>query len=60
MVSGNVASVERGTVAAEVKVEGPHTFATAITIEAVEDLNLKKGDIVSVMVKTAEVMIVKE
>ena len=55
-------AVERGAVAAVVKVEvkQPFTFTAMITKEAVEDLNLKKGDKVSVMVKSTEVMILKD
>jgi molybdopterin-binding protein len=62
MMAGKVSSVEKGNVAAVVKVEvkQPFTFTAMITKEAVEDLNLKKGDTVSVMVKSTEVMILKE
>ena len=62
VVPGKVASVERGAVAAVVKVDvkQPFTFTAMITKEAVDDLNLKKGDSVSVMVKSTEVMILKE
>jgi len=62
VVGGKVTAVERGAVAAVVKVEvkQPFTFTAMITKEAVEDLNLKKGDKVSVMVKSTEVMILKD
>jgi molybdopterin-binding protein len=54
--------VEKGAVAAVVKVEvqGPFTFTSMITKEAVEDLGLKKGDKVTVVVKSTEVIIAKE
>ena len=60
-VKGKVMGVEKGAVAAVVKVEvnQPFIFTAMITKEAVEDLNLKKGDVVSVMVKSTEVMIAK-
>jgi molybdopterin-binding protein len=60
--SGKVTSVEKGAVAAIVKVEiqGPVTFTSMITKEAVDDLKLKKGDKVSILVKSTEVIIAKE
>lgn len=62
VVPGRVTAVDKGAVAAVVKVEvkQPCTFTAMITKEAAEDLNLKKGDSVSVMVKSTEVMILKE
>jgi len=62
VIAGKVSGVEKGNVAAVVKVEvkQPFTFTAMITKEAVDDLNLKKGDTVSVMVKSTEVMILKE
>lgn len=60
--AGKVVAVEKGAVAAVVKVEvkQPHTFTAMITKEATDDLKLKKGDDVSVMVKSTEVIILKE
>jgi len=54
--------VDKGAVAAVVKVEvkEPFTFTAMITKEAVDDLKLKKGDAVSIMVKSTEVMILKD
>jgi len=62
IVAGKVTVVDKGAVAAVVKVEvkEPFTFTAMITKEAVDDLKLKKGDAVSIMVKSTEVMIVKE
>jgi len=62
IVTGKVTAVAKGEVAALVKVEvkQPFTFTSMITKEAVNDLNLKKGDRVSVMIKSTEVMILKE
>jgi molybdopterin-binding protein len=59
---GKVTFVEKGAVAAVVKVEvqGPFTFTSMITKEAVDDLGLKRGDKVSVVVKSTEVIIAKE
>jgi molybdopterin-binding protein len=62
VATGKVTSVEKGAVAAVVKVEvqGPFTFTSMITKEAVDDLGLKRGDKVSVVVKSTEVIIAKE
>jgi len=58
---GKVLSVEKGAVGAVVKMrtDGPCTITAFITKEAVEDLKLKKGDDVSAIVKSTEVMIAK-
>jgi molybdopterin-binding protein len=62
IVDGKVSAVEKGAVAALVKVsvKQPFTFTAMITKESAEDLNLKRGDNVSVMVKSTSVMILKE
>ncbi len=59
--AGKVTNVEKGAVGAVVKVrvEGPCDFTAFITKEAVEDLQIKKGDSVSAVVKATEVMIFK-
>jgi molybdenum-pterin binding domain len=61
-IKGKVKKVEKGVVAAAVKVEimGPATITSVITKEAVEDLGLKEGDQVFVIVKSTEVMVAKE
>jgi molybdopterin-binding protein len=61
ILAGKVTSVDKGAVAAVVKVrvEQPHTITAMITKEAAEDLKLKKGDAVSVMIKSTEVIILK-
>jgi molybdopterin-binding protein len=62
VATGKVTSVEKGAVAAVVKVEvqGPITFTSMITKDAVDDLGLKRGDKVSVLVKSTEVIIMKD
>ena len=62
VVTGKVVSVEKGAVAAVVKVEikQPFTFTSLVTKDAVDDLGLRKGDSVSVIVKSTEVIISKE
>jgi len=61
IAEGKVSSIEKGAVAAVVKVEvqGPFTFTSMITKDAVEDLGLKRGDKVSVVVKSTEVILTK-
>ena len=60
-LKGKVISVEKGVITAKVKVEitVPGTITSVITKEAVEDLNIKVGDEVAVIVKSTEVMIGK-
>jgi len=61
-LEGKVVSVEQGKVAAIVKVEitSPGTLTAMITAESVDDMGIKKGDKVSVVIKSTEVMIAKE
>ena len=44
----------------KVKISAPMTITSTITREAVEDLGIKKGDKVTVIVKASSVMIGKE
>ncbi|HVP23042.1 MAG TPA: TOBE domain-containing protein [Conexivisphaerales archaeon] len=59
---GTVVSVEEGAIAALVRIEvrEPFTVTSMITKDAAEDLKLKKGDKVSVIVKATEVIIAKD
>jgi len=61
-MAGTVSLVERGAVAALVKVDvkEPFTITSMITKEAAEELGLKKGDRVSVIIKSTEVIIAKD
>ena len=61
-IVGTVSAVEKGAVASVVKVDvtEPFTITSMITKEAVEDLRLKKGDKVSVVIKSTEVIIAKD
>ena len=60
-ITGTVTDVETGAVAGlvKVKISQPFTITSMITKEAVEDLKLKKGDKVSVVIKSTEVIIAK-
>lgn len=54
-------SVESGKIAAlvKVKVSGPVVITSFITRESVDDLGIKKGDKVTAVIKSTEVMISK-
>lgn len=61
VLPGKVVSVAKGATTAHVKVElAPGlTVFSAITNEAVEELELKVGDAVSAVIKSSDVMIGK-
>lgn len=61
-LKGIVKSIEKGDVAAKVKVEieAPAIITALISREAVEELDLKLGDRVEAVIKATEVMIAKE
>ena len=56
-LTGTVASIEIGSVMSVVKVrlDGGQTVTSTITKEAVQDLGLKEGGAVTVLVKSTEV-----
>ena len=60
-IKGEVIEVVTGTVAAMVKIDigGGNTITSTITVNAVNDLQLKKGDKVTVLIKASSVMIGK-
>jgi molybdopterin-binding protein len=59
-LSGEVKEVKLGTVMAEVIVKvGDNQIVSAITRDAAEDLALKAGDKVTMLVKSTSVMIQK-
>ncbi|MDQ1278936.1 MAG: hypothetical protein QG670_196 [Thermoproteota archaeon] len=61
-LKGEVISVETEKISAvvKVKIDTPANITSTITREAVEDLKIKKGDKVVVVVKASNVMIGKE
>lgn len=61
-LEGIVKSIEKGEVAAKVKVEieVPAVITALISREAVEELDIKLGDKVEAVIKATEVMIAKE
>ena len=61
-LKGVVKGVEKGDIIAKVRVEisAPVVVTALISKEAVEDLDIKKGDSVEAVIKATEVMIAKE
>ena len=59
---GKVVDVKKGAVAARVRVDvgGGNVLTSMITVDAVEDLGLKPGDSVAVVIKATEVMLATE
>ncbi len=61
-LKGVVKKVEKGTVASKVKIEisVPMVITALISREAVEELDIRRGDNVEAVIKATEVMIAKE
>ena len=58
VLKGKVVEVKKGAVAAQVRVDiGGNVLTSMITVDAVEDLGIKQGDQVSVVIKSTEVML---
>ena len=59
---GEVVEVKRGTVMCEVKLTIPagSAMASVMTLESLDDLGIKKGDKVRVVVKAVNVLLLKE
>jgi molybdopterin-binding protein len=59
---GKIENVKVGAVMANVKIkiESPQLVTAIITKESVEKLGLKKGDAVSAIIKSTEIMVGKE
>jgi len=62
MLKGTVENVEKGPIMANVKIkiENPDVITAIITKESVENLGIKKGDKVSAIIKSTEVMVGKD
>ncbi len=61
-IEATVTSVKKGDIMALAKfrVDTPHDMASVLTVESVNDLKLKKGDKVMLVVKAIHVLPVKE
>jgi molybdopterin-binding protein len=60
-IKGEVIEVVKGEVMAKVKIDigNNNTITSTITVDAVNDLKLKKGDKVTALIKASSVMIGK-
>jgi len=60
-IKGKVIEVVKGAVAAKVKIDigGGNMITSTITVDAVNDLKLKKGDRVVALIKASSIMIGK-
>ena len=61
-LTAKVTDVKKGTIMCEVKldVSAPAKMASVMTVESAEDLALKPGDSVKLIVKAIHVLVVKE
>jgi molybdopterin-binding protein len=59
VLKGKVVEVKKGAVAAQVRVDigRGNVLISMVTVDAVDDLRIKQGDQVSVVIKSTEVML---
>jgi molybdopterin-binding protein len=59
---GEIKNIEIGAIMSNVKIEvtSPEIITAIITKESIEKLDLKKGDKVSAIIKSTEVMVAKD
>ncbi len=59
ILKGTVKDIKKGAVAAQVKIDigGGNVITSTVTVDAVEDLGLKVGGKVSVVIKASEVIL---
>jgi molybdate transport system regulatory protein len=61
-LSGKVTQIEKGTMMCQVKLEIPadSKMSSVMTIESLEDLGIREGDKVKIVVKAVNVLLVRE
>ena len=61
-IIGNIKSIKKDTVMCQVKVDVsiPTVMQSVMTLDSLEELGLKEGDKVKVIVKAVSVLLVKE
>lgn len=59
---GKVVGIKRGTLMSQVKVDisSGASMSSVLTLESLDDLGIKEGDAVKVVVKAVNVLLVKE
>lgn len=61
-LTAKVGEIKKGSIMCEVKLDltAPGKMASVMTIESLDDLGIKAGDTVKVVVKAVHVLLVKE
>jgi molybdopterin-binding protein len=60
-IVGKVTEIKKGSVMCQVKLEIPaSSMSSVMTMESLEEMGLKKGDSVQVVVKGVNVLLIKE
>ena len=60
-IVGKVTEIKKGSVMCQVKVEVPASrMSSVMTMDSLEEMGLKKGDSVQVVVKGVNVLLIKE
>jgi molybdopterin-binding protein len=61
-ITATVSDIKKGSVMCQVNVDlpGPAHMSSVMTLDSLDDLQLKKGDKVKVVVKAIHVLLVKE
>jgi len=60
-IVGTVTEIKKGTVMCQVKLDVPASkMASVMTLDSLEDMELRKGDKVRVVVKAIHVLLLKE
>ena len=61
-LTGTVNEIKRGTVMSQVNLDIPAgaSMSSVLTLEALDDLGINKGDQVKVIVKAVNVLLIKE
>ena len=61
-IEGKVTTIKKGAVMAQVgvAVKGPIDISSVLTMDSLEELGLKKGDKVRVVVKAIHVLLIKD
>jgi molybdate transport system regulatory protein len=61
-LTGKVTEIKKGTVMCQVKLEIPadSKMSSVMTIDSLDDLGIKEGDDVKIVVKAINVLLVKE
>lgn len=59
-LKGKVVEIAKGQIVAKVKIDiGGQSVTSLVSVEAIDDLDLKVGDEVSAIIKSTEVMLAK-